>query len=103
MTKIIITGAKGRMGQALLQCAARMPELEVLASIDLGDDLGAVIGKTDVVIDFSFHQATADFAELCVKHRKAIVIGTTGHSESERKRILGCQSQIPMVLASNYS
>lgn len=103
MTKVIITGAKGRMGQALLQCAGRMPELQIVAGIDMGDDLGSVIPKTDVVIDFSFHQATADFTELCAKQRKAIVIGTTGHSEPEKKRILACASQIPMVIASNYS
>ncbi|HKQ39207.1 MAG TPA: 4-hydroxy-tetrahydrodipicolinate reductase, partial [Verrucomicrobiae bacterium] len=58
MTKVIITGAKGRMGQALLQCAARMAEIHVAAGIDLGDDLAGVIGKADCVIDFSFHQAT---------------------------------------------
>lgn len=103
MTKIIITGAKGRMGQALLEGAARIPELQVIARIDLGDDLGAAITQADAVIDFSFHQATPDFAELCAKHRKAIVIGTTGHTDAERKRILACQSQIPMVMASNYS
>ena len=86
-----------------LQGAARVPDLQVVASIDLGDDLGPVIGKADVVIDFSFHQVSPDFAELCAKHRKAIVIGTTGHSDGEKKRILACQSQIPMVMASNYS
>ena len=102
-TKVIITGAKGRMGQALLQCAARIPELQVVAGIDLGDDLAKVISGTDAVIDFSFHQATGDFAELCAKYRKAIVIGTTGHSEAEKKRILACGSHIPMVMASNYS
>jgi 4-hydroxy-tetrahydrodipicolinate reductase len=102
-TKVIITGAKGRMGQALLQCAARIPELQVVAGIDLGDDLAKVIAGTDAVIDFSFHHATPDFAELCAKHRKAIVIGTTGHTDAEKKRILACSSQIPMVIASNYS
>ena len=103
MTKVIITGAKGRMGQALLQCAARMPEIQVAAGIDLDDDLTTVIGKADVVIDFSFHQATPEFAELCAKHRKAMVIGTTGHSDSDKKKILACASQIPIVIASNYS
>src|SRR5262245_15743971 len=103
MTKIIITGAKGRMGQALLQCAERFPDLQVAAAIDLGDALNASIAKADVVIDFSFHQATPDFAELCARHKKAIVIGTTGHTDAEKKRILACASQIPMVIASNYS
>jgi len=103
MTKVIITGAKGRMGQALLQCAARISEIQVAAGIDLDDDLTTVLGKADCVIDFSFHQATPGFAELCAKHRKAMVIGTTGHSDSEKKKILACASQIPMVIASNYS
>lgn len=103
MTNVIITGAKGRMGQALLQGAARIPEIQMAAGIDLGDDLGAVIGKADCVIDFSFHQATPEFAELCAKQRKAIVIGTTGHAETEKKRIMACAAQIPMVIASNYS
>jgi 4-hydroxy-tetrahydrodipicolinate reductase len=103
MLRAIITGAKGRMGQALLQCAARVPELQVVGGIDLGDDPGSAIPKADVVIDFSFHQATPEFAEICAKHRKAIIIGTTGHSDAEKKRILACASQIPMVIASNYS
>src|SRR5256885_4557838 len=103
MIRVIITGAKGRMGQALLQSAARMPDLQVVGGIDIGDDAASAIPKADVVVDFSFHQATPDFAEICAKHKKAMVIGTTGHIESEKKRILACASQIPMVIASNYS
>ena len=103
MTKIIITGSKGRMGQALLTCAAKLPDLEIVGQVDQGDDLGAIIGKADVVIDFSFHSATLSVAELCVKHRKAIVIGTTGHAPDEKSSIINHQSSIPMVMASNYS
>ena len=103
MTKIIITGSKGRMGQALIACAARISELEVVGAIDHGDDLAQVIAKADVVIDFSFHSATLGVAELCAKNKKAIVIGTTGHSAEEKNKITALQSQIPMVLATNFS
>ena len=103
MTKTIITGSKGRMGQALLACAARIPELEVVGAIDHGDDLAAIIGKADVVIDFSFHSATLGVAELCAKNKKAIVIGTTGHSAEEKNKITALKSQIPMVVATNFS
>jgi 4-hydroxy-tetrahydrodipicolinate reductase len=103
MTKIIITGSKGRMGKALLACAAANPELQVAAQIDAGDDLGAVIERGDVVIDFSSHNATPGVAALCAAHRKAMVIGTTGHSEAGKAQITGLQSQIPIVLASNFS
>ena len=54
MTRIIITGAKGRMGQALVSCAKNFRDLKIVAALGRGDDLKAVISKTDVVIDFSF-------------------------------------------------
>ena len=103
MTKIIITGSKGRMGQALISCAAKIPELQVAAQIDQGDDLSAVIEKCDVVIDFSFHNSTAGFAEICAAHKKALVVGTTGHSEADKSKILNRKSEIPIVWSSNYS
>jgi 4-hydroxy-tetrahydrodipicolinate reductase len=103
MTSIIITGAKGRMGQALLACAPRHPELRVVGQIDQGDDLRSVVGQGDVVIDFSAHSATADIAAICAAHQKALVIGTTGHGEADRSRIRGFSSEIPMVWSSNYS
>jgi 4-hydroxy-tetrahydrodipicolinate reductase len=103
MTRIIITGSKGRMGQALLSCAARIPELAVVGTVDQGDDLAAVIGQADVVIDFSFHSATPGVAELCAQNKKAVVIGTTGHSAEEKTKIIALASQIPMVMATNFS
>ena len=91
------------MGQALIACAARIPDIQVAAKIDLGDDLAGVIGKADVVIDFSFHSATVPVVELCGQHKKALVIGTTGHTKAEQSAIRRFQSAIPIVWASNYS
>ncbi len=68
-----------------------------------GDDLGAVIARADAVVDFSWHTATAGMAELCARHKKAMVIGTTGHSEAEKLQIARRKTQIPMVWSSNYS
>ena len=103
MTRVIITGSRGRMGKALVACAAQHTELEVVGQVDQGDDLAAIIAKCDVVIDFSSHTATASIAELCVKHGKALVIGTTGHADEEKARIMHHAARIPMVLSSNYS
>jgi 4-hydroxy-tetrahydrodipicolinate reductase len=91
------------MGQALIACAARFPEIIVTGTIDSEDRLESVIENADVVIDFSFHDATAGIAETCAKHRRALVIGTTGHAESEKSRIVEVARDIPMVWASNYS
>ena len=103
MTKIIITGAKGRMGRALVACAAHHPDLQLVSQIDQGDDLQSVIEQADVVIDFSSHNATPAIAALCAAHKKAMVIGTTGHSDEGKTQIANCQSQIPIVLSSNFS
>jgi len=103
MTKIIITGSKGRMGKALLACAPNHRELEVVGQIDQGDDLAAVIARGDVVIDFSLHSATPGVAQLCATHKKALVIGTTGHNDTETFEISKFKSQIPIVWSSNYS
>jgi 4-hydroxy-tetrahydrodipicolinate reductase len=103
MTRIIITGSKGRMGQALVLCAARNPELKVTGQIDAGDDLSAVIGQGDVVIDFSAHDATAGIAAICAENKKPVVIGTTGHTETAKAAITKLAVKIPIVWASNYS
>jgi 4-hydroxy-tetrahydrodipicolinate reductase len=103
MTKIIITGSQGRMGQALITCAAKFPELQITGQIDKGHDLASVIDNCDAVIDFSFHNTTAGFAEICAAHKKALVIGTTGHSEADKSQIVNYKSEIPIVWSSNYS
>lgn len=103
MTRVIITGARGRMGKALLACAPQHRELEVAGQIDQGDDLAAIITRGDVVIDFSSHAATAAIADLCAQHGKALVIGTTGHDDTEKSRITHHAARIPLVLSSNYS
>jgi 4-hydroxy-tetrahydrodipicolinate reductase len=103
MTKIIITGAKGRMGRALVACAGNFRDLEVVAQIDCGDDLPAAISQCDALIDFSSHTATADIAGLCACHKKAVVIGTTGHSDAEKAAVLKFSAKIPMVWSSNFS
>jgi len=103
MTKIIITGSKGQMGRALIACAAKIPELQVVGQIDQGDDLKSVIGQGDVVVDFSLHSATPGIAELCAANSKALVIGTTGHSDAEQAQIKNQKSNVPIVWSSNYS
>ncbi len=103
MPKITITGSKGRMGQALIQCAALDPELELVGTVDVGDQVEEAIRAADVIIDFSFYDATRSIAEAAAREEKPIVIGTTGHSEEDVKAIRALSQTIPMVWASNYS
>jgi 4-hydroxy-tetrahydrodipicolinate reductase len=103
MTKIIIAGAKGRMGQALLTAAPQHPNLEVVGTITRGDDITVLIEKADVVIDFSSHEATLPIATTCANKGKALVIGTTGQDAEAKARISELAARIPIVFSSNFS
>jgi len=102
-TRVIINGSKGRMGQSLISCAGQLTDVEITGAVDTGESIEPLLRNADVVIDFSFHHVTADLAKLCASHRKALVIGTTGHQEEEKKVILQTTTQIPVVWASNFS
>ena len=99
--RILLNGAKGRMGQAITE-AAQAAGATVIG-IDQGDDASAHITKVDVVIDFSFHAATLSLAELSAKNGKPLIIGTTGHTDAEKNAIAKAVGSIPVVWAGNYS
>ena len=103
MTRVLINGAKGRMGQVLLACASHQSQIEITGAVDVGDDLAAHLPDCEVVIDFTLHSVTTGVTELCAQQGKAVVIGTTGHSDAEKAVIRTAARQIPMVWASNYS
>jgi len=106
MTRIIIVGAKGRMGEALSRVAETIPGLSVTAGFDMGFSMPKFIQclqNTDVVLDFSVHEATVQVAPVCAQYKKAMVIGTTGHTGAERAELLSISTQIPMVWSSNFS
>jgi 4-hydroxy-tetrahydrodipicolinate reductase len=101
--KVIICGARGRMGQTLIACAKTDPELQLTGEVDLGDDLMKVVRGCDVIVDFSSHEATAMIAKQAADHKKALVIGTTGHGDHEKMVVRNLASMIPIVWSANFS
>lgn len=101
--QLVVNGAKGRMGQTVIACATGDAALRVSAGIDLGDELAAVVPGADVVIDFSHHSTIDSALACCVEHHKTLVIGTTGHTDSQVAAIKHAATQIPIVFAPNYS
>jgi 4-hydroxy-tetrahydrodipicolinate reductase len=103
MIRIIIVGAKGRMGQALIKCVPQHAGMQVTAQIDQDDNLAAALPNGDVVIDFSAPITTGAVARLCAEHKKPLVIGTTGQTDSDTFAIQNLKAKIPIVWASNFS
>lgn len=102
MTRIIIAGSKGRMGQAVARCAAAIPDLAIAGQFDLGQDPREFITGGDVVVEFAFHESTVPLARICAEHKKAMVIGTTGHTDTEQKEMIQLSAQIPMVWSIEF-
>ncbi len=103
MTKIIIYGAFGRMGKALLQSLSSEKNLELLASLGSQEKIDSFLLKADVVIDFTAPEATEELLGKCVEAQKALLIGTTGHSNEMRKKIENASTRIPLMFSPNYS
>lgn len=103
MIKLVINGSKGRMGQIIIGLAKQDTDFSIIGEVDLGDDITAAAAKADVIIDFSLHDATLATAQAAAKGKAAIVIGTTGHTADEKKRVLDATRGIPVVWAANYS
>lgn len=100
--KLLITGCKGRMGQAIIR-AAEAQNVTVAATIDQGDSLTEALAKADTVIDFTSYTFTDELLDACVAQKKSIVIGTTGHTNEQLARIREVSQVLPVVFASNYS
>jgi 4-hydroxy-tetrahydrodipicolinate reductase len=61
------------------------------------------VKSCDVIVDFSSHQATRALLDLAIAEKKAIVIGTTGHSAEDKAKLLALAAHTPCVWAGNFS
>lgn len=103
MTRVLVNGYKGKMGQAILRCAPNFSSVEIAAKTDIGDKIEDFINVCDVVIDFSHHSCVKPLINACVNNVKPVVIGTTGHTEDEKNIIIQGAQKIPIVWSSNFS
>src|SRR5215475_3327760 len=101
--RVMLIGASGRMGKTVRELAQNDPEIQIAALCDLGDSIEAAMKNCDVAIDFSQADSIDEICRSALQHRKALVIGTTGHSQQQRKTIEETAHSLPTVVASNFS
>ena len=102
-TSILVSGSKGRMGQAIIECAGGDDDVEIVSQIDIDDSITDAIAPCHTVIDFSSHLFTNELVEACLSAGKSLVIGTTGHTAEELAIVEKASSTIGIVMAPNYS
>ncbi len=103
MLKLLVTGFRGRMGQAVATAIGEDSETRVAAGIDIGDSLEEALKVSDIVIDFTLPTFTNELVEGCAASGKALVMGTTGHDDAQLELIRRASEEIPIVHAPNFS
>ena len=117
MIKIIINGALGKMGRTITEISLKDKDIKITGLVDLVEkelsisenlpkvtrDIEKYINLSDVVIDFSYPEGTQNVLKSCKTYKKPIVIGTTGHSETQIEQIKIASSSIPIVFSPNMS
>ena len=126
MVRVAVCGAAGRMGKTILEVCRDTDGVEIGAAIEhpespmLGMDAGNVagIGKQnvnivedinsvaddfDVLIDFTFADATINNLKKCQAAGKRMVIGTTGLTDAQKAEIRSVSEDCALVFAPNMS
>lgn len=109
MIRVIVTGARGRMGTILTQKLTDSEDFTLAARVDVmgGEgvhtDLAEVSAEADLLIDFSHHTAAPGIMAWAKEKGVAVIMCTTGHTPGEREAILEAGDTIPVFYSANMS
>ena len=116
MIRIAVNGALGQMGRQVLDQASADPSWVIVAGIDanaasapagLGfqvlTDIGQLDGPVDAIIDFSRPPALPGLLEAAKALDAALVLGTTGYDDDDRRQIAAAAELRPIFAAANMS
>ncbi|OGC11782.1 4-hydroxy-tetrahydrodipicolinate reductase [candidate division WOR-1 bacterium RIFOXYA12_FULL_52_29] len=105
--KVIVNGAKGKMGLEAVRAVQNEADLELVAQTDIGDDLAKVINQSgaEVVVDFTHPSAVMENIRRILESGAHGVIGTTGISENDQKEIQAlCEKhKVNCLVAPNFA
>lgn len=115
--RLLIHGASGRMGAALLRLCAEAPDRFAVAGavsrtpqqrvVDGVPQFAATelngVPAFDAAIDFSLPGAFDAVLALCVARKAGFVSGTTGLSDAQRAGLEDAARIVPVLWASNFS
>jgi 4-hydroxy-tetrahydrodipicolinate reductase len=104
VVKVAVLGAKGRMGATVCDAIRATADLELVASLDVGDELSQLVGA-DVVVDFTTPDVVMANLEFCVAHGLNVVVGTTGFDANRLgavRRWLHEAPEVGVVIAPNF-
>ncbi len=103
--RVAVIGALGRMGQAVCAAVSAAPDMELVARLDVGDDVASLAGRADVAVDFTVPAATESNVLALIDAGVHAVVGTTGWTaealERVRARLDGSATSV--LIAPNFA
>ncbi|MDY3796688.1 MAG: 4-hydroxy-tetrahydrodipicolinate reductase [Agathobacter sp.] len=113
MTRIIMNGCNGKMGQCITGICKEDPEVEIVAGIDLYDgikndypvfsNINDCDVEADVIIDFSNANAVDTLFDFCIAKKMPVVFCTTGLSEKQLNRVKEVSENTAILKSANMS
>ena len=113
MTRIIMHGCNGHMGQTITRLAEAMDDASIVAGIDLTGEkkndypvfktFDECTEEADVIIDFSSSKAVDGLLDYCEKNHMPLVLCTTGLDEAQIKRVEDVSKTTPVLRSANMS
>ena len=113
MTKVIMNGCNGKMGQNITSIVNTDPDIEIVAGVDLYDGIknDYPVFKTiedcdinaDVIIDFSNAKAVDALLDYSVDKQIPVVLCTTGLSEEQLSKVEECSKKVAILKSANMS
>ncbi|MCD8181398.1 MAG: 4-hydroxy-tetrahydrodipicolinate reductase [Firmicutes bacterium] len=113
MTKIIMNGCNGKMGQVITRLVSQDSECEIVAGFDVNDTIentypvysnpDEFTGDADVIIDFSHPSALTNILGYCKKRKLPIILATTGFTDEQKKEFTNASNEIPVFFSANMS
>jgi len=103
---VAVLGAKGRMGSEVVRAMQATSDLVLVAALDIGDSLSALIeSEASVIVDFTTPDSVMNNLEFAISHGIHAVVGTTGFDEARYDQLRTWQAQNPkvgVVVAPNF-
>ena len=113
MTKIIMNGCNGKMGQVITRLVSEDNECEIVAGFDVNDSIentypvftnpDEFTGDADVIIDFSHPSALTTVLNYCKKRKLPVILATTGYTDEKKKEFTEASKEIPVFFSANMS
>ena len=106
MIKVGVLGARGRMGSEVVKAVNEASDLELVAALDLGDSLDALVSNgAQVVVDFTTPDSVMANLEFLISKNINAVIGTTGFDDARITKIksLLASSKSGVLIAPNFA